>query len=62
MSGSVTIDSVREKVRSGERLSAEDGLALFRHPDVVAVGQLANEVANGFTAIAPTSTATCASR
>ena len=44
MSGSVTIDSVREKVRSGERLSAEDGLTLFRHPDVVAVGQLANEV------------------
>src|SRR5580704_237713 len=38
------LDAVRSKVRSGERLSFEDGLALFCCPDVIAVGQLANEV------------------
>jgi aminodeoxyfutalosine synthase len=40
----VTLESIRGKVQRGERLSFDDGLALFRHPDVVAVGQLANEV------------------
>jgi len=40
----VTLDAIASKVRSGERLSFDDGLVLFRHPDVVAVGQLANEV------------------
>jgi aminodeoxyfutalosine synthase len=38
------LDAIRDKVRSGERLSFEDGLALFRCPDVVAVGQIANDV------------------
>jgi aminodeoxyfutalosine synthase len=38
------LDAIRDKVRSGQRLSFDDGLALFSHPDVVAVGQLANEV------------------
>lgn len=38
------LDMIRHKLQSGERLSGEDGLALLRHPDVVAVGQLANEV------------------
>jgi len=38
------IDAIAEKVRAGERLGFDDGVALFRHPDVVAVGQLANEV------------------
>jgi len=38
------IDAIAEKVRAGERLDFDDGVALFRHPDVVAVGQLANEV------------------
>ncbi len=38
------IDAIRRKLESGDRLSGEDGLALLRHPDVVAVGQLANEV------------------
>jgi aminodeoxyfutalosine synthase len=38
------LDAIAGKVRAGERLSFEDGLALFRHPDVVAVGQLANGV------------------
>ncbi|MDP9149594.1 MAG: aminofutalosine synthase MqnE [Myxococcota bacterium] len=42
--GAVMIDDVREKIRRGERLSRDEGLALFHHPDVVAVGQLANEV------------------
>jgi aminodeoxyfutalosine synthase len=33
---------VWEKVESGSRLSAEEGLHLFRTPDVAAVGQMAN--------------------
>jgi aminodeoxyfutalosine synthase len=37
------IDAIRRKLHAGERLSFDDALALFRHPDVVAVGQLANE-------------------
>src|SRR5215471_19235531 len=37
------LDAIRGKIRSGERLSFDDGLALFRCPDVVAVGQLAND-------------------
>jgi aminodeoxyfutalosine synthase len=38
------LDAIAEKVRAGQRLSFDEGVALFRHPDVVAVGQLANEV------------------
>jgi aminodeoxyfutalosine synthase len=38
------LDAIRSKVERGERLSFEDGLTLFRHPDVVAVGLLANLV------------------
>jgi aminodeoxyfutalosine synthase len=38
------LDSIREKVAAGERLSFEDGMGLFLYPDVVAVGQLANAV------------------
>ena len=38
------LDAIVHKLQSGERLSGEDGLALLRHPDVVAVGQLANGV------------------
>jgi aminodeoxyfutalosine synthase len=38
------LDAISQKVRDGERLSFDDGVALFRHPDVVAVGQLANQV------------------
>jgi aminodeoxyfutalosine synthase len=38
------LEAIRQKVQRGERLSFDDGVALFRHPDVVAVGQLANEV------------------
>jgi aminodeoxyfutalosine synthase len=39
----MTLDAVADKVRAGDRLDAEDALTLFRHPDVVAIGQLANE-------------------
>src|SRR5271170_1519237 len=38
------LDAIRQKIQRSERLSFDDGLALFRHPDVIAVGQLANEV------------------
>src|SRR5262249_30056078 len=37
-------DTLRSKVLRGERLSFEDGIALFHEPDLLAVGQLANEV------------------
>lgn len=37
-------DVMKEKVRRGERLTADDGLALFLEPDLLAVGALANEV------------------
>jgi aminodeoxyfutalosine synthase len=35
---------VAEKVLSGERLTAEDGVALYRSPDLLAIGWLANHV------------------
>src|SRR5258708_40355497 len=35
---------IAEKVKAGERLSVEDGLALYRSGDVLAVGWLANLV------------------
>lgn len=35
---------VADKVLSGERLSFEDGIALYRSPDILAVGWLANSV------------------
>jgi aminodeoxyfutalosine synthase len=35
---------IAEKVRVGERLSFEDGTALFLEPDLLALGSLANEV------------------
>jgi aminodeoxyfutalosine synthase len=37
-----TLDAVTAKIARGERLSFDDGVALFRHPDWVAVGQLAH--------------------
>jgi aminodeoxyfutalosine synthase len=40
----VTLDKIAKKVRAQERLSFDDGVALFRHPDLLSVGQLANEV------------------
>lgn len=35
------LSSIRDKVLSGERLTPEEGLALFRCPDITAVGALA---------------------
>jgi aminodeoxyfutalosine synthase len=37
------LDAIARKLQADERLSFDDGVALFRHADVVAVGQLANE-------------------
>ena len=39
-----SFDQIRAKVQRGERLDEADGLALFLHPDPLAVGALANEV------------------
>jgi len=38
------LEPIREKVEAGERLSFEDGLALYRSHDILAVGYLANLV------------------
>lgn len=38
------IDTIRQKLQAGERLSFDDGVALFHEPDLLAIGQLANEV------------------
>jgi aminodeoxyfutalosine synthase len=37
------LDDAIAKIRAGERLDFEDGLALFRFADLLALGQLANE-------------------
>ncbi|RKY28761.1 MAG: aminofutalosine synthase MqnE [Planctomycetota bacterium] len=39
-----SLRSIREKVESGERLSASDGVALFKSNDVLETGRLANIV------------------
>ena len=44
MSDSPKLQAIREKVRGGERLTFDDGIALFLEPDLLAIGQLANEV------------------
>src|SRR6201987_3172494 len=38
------LEPIAAKVKAGERLDAEDGLALYASPDVLAVGWLANHV------------------
>jgi aminodeoxyfutalosine synthase len=38
------LQSVRDKVEAGERLSFEDGVALYRSSDLLAIGYLANRV------------------
>jgi aminodeoxyfutalosine synthase len=35
---------IRDKVERGERLNSEDGLALYRTPDLLSVGWMANQV------------------
>ena len=37
-------DGIRDKVRAGEPLSFDDGVALYHHPNLLEVGALANEV------------------
>jgi aminodeoxyfutalosine synthase len=38
------LESIKDSVLAGERLSAEDGLTLYRSADILAVGWLANNV------------------
>ena len=38
------IETVEAKLRGGERLSFDDGVALFHHKDLLAIGRLANGV------------------
>ena len=38
------LDAIAKKVHAGTRLSFDDGITLFRHPDLLAIGQLANVV------------------
>lgn len=38
------LGSILEKVRSGERLSYEDGVTMYRSPDILALGYMANLV------------------
>jgi aminodeoxyfutalosine synthase len=40
----MTLDGISRKLEARERLTFDDAVMLFRHPDVVAVGQLANQV------------------
>jgi aminodeoxyfutalosine synthase len=42
--GDARLQPIAEKVLAGERLSFEDGLALYRSADILAVGWLANSV------------------
>jgi aminodeoxyfutalosine synthase len=39
-----TLAAIRDKVRAGEPLGLDDGVALYRHPNLLEVGALANEV------------------
>lgn len=38
------LTDIRAKLQNGERLGFEDGIALFHEPDLLALGQLANEL------------------
>jgi len=38
------LQKMDEKINRGERLSAEDGLALFKSPDILAIGRMAQQV------------------
>jgi aminodeoxyfutalosine synthase len=40
----ISLESIREKVRAGERLSREEGLFLFETPNLLDVAQMAHEV------------------
>src|SRR5262245_7594235 len=45
--GKTMLDAIRKKVARKERLTFDDGLALFHEPDLLALGQLGNEVREG---------------
>ena len=38
------LDGIAEKIRTGQRLDSADGVALYRTPDLTALGYLANQV------------------
>src|SRR5262252_10259159 len=40
----VTFSRIRDKIRDGEPLALEDGVALYEHRNLLEVGALANEV------------------
>jgi aminodeoxyfutalosine synthase len=40
----MNIGQIRDKIRDGEPLSFDDGVALYRHPNLLEIGGLANEV------------------
>ena len=40
----MSLTRIKERIRDGEPLSFEDGLTLYRHPNLLEVGALANEV------------------
>ncbi|HQY60751.1 MAG: aminofutalosine synthase MqnE [Myxococcales bacterium] len=44
MSDRLDLDAIEAKVARGERLSAEEGVALFRTPDLLGLARLANQV------------------
>lgn len=41
----MTLEKIKDKVHAGQRLTAEDGLALFRSHDLLALGRMASEAA-----------------
>lgn len=44
MASTNALQRIKDKVRDGEPLTLEDGVALFAHPNLLEVGALANEV------------------
>src|SRR3981081_4331123 len=38
------LEAIRPKVAAGERLSYQDGMAIYRTPDLLSVGWMANQV------------------
>ena len=38
----MSLSAIADKLHAGERLSFDDGVTLFRHPDLYEVGRLAN--------------------
>src|SRR5450432_3381066 len=38
------LEPIRQKLNAGERLSYEDGITLYRSPDLLGVGWMANQV------------------